>query len=215
MIGVEPYSDNSWTCACTSMTTPQRRPASAPETIDDPAVASIMVHPIGIPPDTDLTAALRLMMSLGLRHLPVIEAGGRCLGVVAESELVRCLAQGLGLPYSGWLRVGRLVRRVEPIPSTARRSDAARQMCADGSDVVLVMDGNGLRGIVTATDVLRSLGRPEEDPPSRAVNRGCGRSKLPCTGTAVHPGAGDDHRMQPRCPMSLNRCAVLCQQSAT
>ena len=99
---------------------------------------------------------------MGIRHLPVIEAGGRCLGVVAEAELVRCLAQGLGLPYSGWLRVGQLVRRVEPIPPTARRSDAARQMCADGSDIVLVMDGNGLRGIVTVTDVLRSLAGPDD-----------------------------------------------------
>jgi CBS domain-containing protein len=144
------------------MTTPQRRLAAAPETIDDPAVASIMAHPVSIPPDTDLTAALRRMTSMGIRHLPVIEAGGRCLGVVAEAELVHCLAQGLGLPYSGWLRVGQLVRRVEPILPTARRSDAARQMCADGSDIVLVMDGNGLRGIVTVTDVLRSLAGPDD-----------------------------------------------------
>ena len=31
------------------MTTPQRRLAAAPETIDDPAVDSIMAHPVGIP----------------------------------------------------------------------------------------------------------------------------------------------------------------------
>jgi CBS domain-containing protein len=35
-------------------------------------------------------------------------------------------------------------------------------MCADGSDIVLVMDGNGLRGIVTVTDVLRSLAGPDD-----------------------------------------------------
>lgn len=145
------------------MTTQQRRLTEPPETIDDPTVASIMAaHPIGIPPNTDLTTALRLMTSLGIHHLPVIEADGSCLGLVAEAELVRCLAQGLGLPGSGWLRVGQLVRRVEPIPPTARRSDAARQMCADGSDVVPVADGNGFRGIVTATDVLRSLFRHDE-----------------------------------------------------
>ena len=39
---------------------------------------------------------------------------------------------------------------------------AARQMCADGSDIVLVMHGNGLRGIVTVTDVLRSLAGPDD-----------------------------------------------------
>jgi hypothetical protein len=63
-----------------------------------------------------MTTPQRRLASMGIRHLPVIEAGGRCLGVVAEAELVHCLAQGLGLPYSGWLRVGHLVRRVEPIP---------------------------------------------------------------------------------------------------
>jgi CBS-domain-containing membrane protein len=150
------------------VTTPQRRLAAPPETIvDDPPVTSIMAaHLIGIPPDTDLTAALRLMASMGVRHLPVIEAGGRCLGVIVEADLVRSLAQGLGLPYSGWLNVGALVRRLEPIPPTARRSDAARQMCADGSDVVLVADGDGVHGIfhgiVTATDVVRSLARPDD-----------------------------------------------------
>jgi CBS-domain-containing membrane protein len=150
------------------VTTPQRRLAAPPETIvDDPPVTSIMAaHLIGIPPDTDLTAALRLMASMGVRHLPVIEAGGRCLGVIVEADLVRSLAQGLGLPYSGWLNVGALARRLEPIPPTARRSDAARQMCADGSDVVLVADGNGVHGIfhgiVTATDVVRSLARPDD-----------------------------------------------------
>jgi CBS-domain-containing membrane protein len=145
------------------MTTPQPRLGAPPETIDDPAVASIMAaHPISVRPDTDLKAALRLMTSVGIHHLPVIEPDGRCLGVVAEAELVRCLTHGVGLPGSGWLRVRQLVRHVEPIPLTARRSDAARKMYADGSDVVLVADGKGFRGIVTATDVLRSLIRPDD-----------------------------------------------------
>ena len=118
-------------------------------------------HLIGVTPRTDLTAALRLMTSMRIRHLPVIEAGGRCLGIIEEADLARCLGEGLGLPGSGWLRVGQLVHRVVPIPATARRSDAARQMCTDGSDVVLVADGNRLFGIVTATDILRSLARPD------------------------------------------------------
>jgi CBS domain-containing protein len=149
------------------MSTPQRRLAAPPDTIDDdPAVSSIMApHTVVITPDAELGAALRLMASMGIRHLPVVEPGGRCRGVVVEADLVHSLAQGLGLAGSGWLRVGELVRPVEPVPPTARRSDAARRMCADGGDVVLVADGNGLRGIVTATDVLRSLVRPEAPPP--------------------------------------------------
>jgi CBS domain-containing protein len=140
------------------MTTPER--AVPPETVDDdPPVTTIMAaHLIAITPDTELTAALPLMASMDIRHLPVIEAG-RCLGVVLEADLVRCLAQGPGLGGAAWLRVGEIARPVEPLPPTARRSDAAARMWASGSDVVLVADTDGLRGIVTATDILRSLAR--------------------------------------------------------
>ena len=142
------------------MTTPQRRPEVhlRPESVDDPPVTSMMTgHLTGITSDTELTDALRLMTSLGIHHLPVIEAGGRYLGVVEDADLARHLAEGLGLPYSGWLRVGALVRQALSVPRTARRSDAVRQMLADESDVVLVADGDRPCGNLTATDVLRSL----------------------------------------------------------
>jgi CBS domain-containing protein len=149
------------------VTTPQRRtsvhlPAG---TVDDPTVTSMMTGRLtAVTPDTDLTDALRLMTSLRLHHLPVIEAGGRYLGVVEDADLTRRLAEGLGLPYSGWLRVGALVRRTLPVPRTARRSDAVRQMLADDSDVVLVADGDRPCGLLTATDVLRSLSTQPRQP---------------------------------------------------
>jgi hypothetical protein len=101
------------------MTTPRRRLAASLETPDDPPVTSIMATRVSVvPPDTDLTVALRLMTSLHVHHLPVIEVDGRYLGVIEDSELAHHLARGLGLPYSGWLRVGALVRRAVPVPPT-------------------------------------------------------------------------------------------------
>jgi cystathionine beta-synthase len=149
------------------MTQTQRQHGAPLEMFDDdPPVTSIMAgFVIGVTPKTDLTAALRLMNSMNIRQLPVIEAGGRYVGVIEEADLTRCLAQGLGRPYSSWLHVGQLVHRVVPVPSTARRSDVARQMCADQTDVVLVADGNSPRGIVTVSDVLRSLARPDNPDP--------------------------------------------------
>jgi CBS domain-containing protein len=55
------------------------------------------------------------------------------------------------------VHVEELTRPVEPLPMTARRSDAARRMQAEHADVVLVVDGARLVGIVTATDIVRSL----------------------------------------------------------
>ena len=166
------------------MTTPQRRLAAAPETIDDPAVASIMAHPVGIPPDTDLTAALRRMTSMGIRHLPVIEAGGRCLGVVAEAELVRCLAQGLGLPYSGWLRVGQLVRRVEPIPPDR---PAVRRGPADVRRRLGHRSRHGRQRLARNRhrDRRPPVARRARRPPSRAVN--CGAVPVWAGGTTGRP----------------------------
>ncbi len=49
-----------------------------------------------------------------------------------------------------------MARPVEAMPITARRSDAARRM-ANGADAVLVTRGDRLLGIVTASDLIRSL----------------------------------------------------------
>ena len=72
--------------------------------------------------------------------------------------MVRHLAAGPGFPVDRTATpVGLLTRPVASLPVSARRSDAARCMDADGIDVVLVTDGQGLVGIVTATDLVRSL----------------------------------------------------------
>ncbi len=136
---------------------PQRL-AAPPETVDDdpPVTAVMTTHLVGITPDAPVSTALRLMAATGVRHLPVL-AGRQCLGLVLESDLIRCVAQGEPLAPGSSLLVGEIARPVEQLPVTARRSDAARRMQADTSDAVLVTDGDRLLGIVTATDLIRSL----------------------------------------------------------
>jgi CBS domain-containing protein len=99
--------------------------------------------------------ALRLMARTGFRHLLVMD-GQKCLGMLAEIDLVRCMAQG-GALTPGWRHVvGEIARPVEGMPVTARRSDAARRM-ADGAEALLVTLGDRLLGIVTTSDLIRSL----------------------------------------------------------
>lgn len=126
--------------------------AAPPETVDDdPPISSVMTaHVVAITPDSPLHTALRLMASSKVRHLPVIE-GSRCLGLVVETDLVRAVAIG------GPLLIGPLVRPVPMVPVGGRRSLAARAVLAGDVDAVVVTDGDRLVGIVTVTDLVRSL----------------------------------------------------------
>lgn len=136
------------------MTTPLHDGRVAPPLEDDPLVTTLMTaRVIAITPDAPLHTALRLMAREQLRHLPVLD-GGRCLGVIGETDLVHAVAVG-GPPL-----VGRLVRAVPALPGTARRSVAARTMVSAGTDAVLVMEGERLVGILTATDLVVSLADP-------------------------------------------------------
>ncbi|MHA6794286.1 CBS domain-containing protein [Pseudonocardia bannensis] len=133
--------------------------AAPPESVDDdPLVTEVMTtRLIGIVPDAPLSTALHLMASAGVRHLPVLD-GRRCLGLVVEADVVRYLAQAPG-PFGDGspMVVGDVCRAADPLAVRMRRSDAARRMEATGSDAVLVADDGRLVGIVTATDLIRSL----------------------------------------------------------
>ena len=131
-------------------------PVTSAPGADDPPVTDVMsTHLLGITPDAEVATALRLMARTGLRHLLVMD-GQKCLGMLAEIDLVRCMAQG-GALMPGWSHfVGGMARPVEAMPITARRSDAARRM-ADGADAVLVIRDDHLLGIVTTSDLIRSL----------------------------------------------------------
>ncbi|MCY7342559.1 MAG: CBS domain-containing protein [Pseudonocardia sp.] len=123
----------------------------------DPAVTELMTtRLVGITPDAPVSTALHLMARSGVRHLPVMD-GQRCLGLVVEVDLVGVLARG-GPLESGFSRlVGEITRTVHDLPVTARRSDVARHMQSDTSDAVLVIDHGQVLGIVTASDLIRSL----------------------------------------------------------
>lgn len=138
------------------MTTDRHRLAAPPETLeDDPPLSALMTRRlVGITPDADALIALGLLTEESVRHLPVLD-GRRCLGLVFEHDLIRCLAEGR---LSGDVAVAELCRPVPALRPTDRRSAAAERMRASGVDAVLVTEGHRLIGLVTATDLIRSLG---------------------------------------------------------
>lgn len=125
-----------------------------PETADDdPAVHELMTHRlVAITADATADVALRLLTTLGAHHLPVM-AGPRCVGVVDEADLLRGLADGR-------LLVGHLARPVPMLQPDDRRGAAARRLYDEAAGAALVADGERLLGIVTVTDIVRSVAMP-------------------------------------------------------
>lgn len=141
-----------------TVTTDRRGLAATPETADeDPLLMHLMTSRlVAITADAPCSTALRLMAATGIRHLPVLD-GDRCRGVVFEVDLARFASSACSPLSRAMLCVGDLTRPAAPLPVTARRSDAARRMQDERGDAVLVSDQGRLVGIVTATDLVRSL----------------------------------------------------------
>jgi CBS domain-containing protein len=151
------------------MTTDPRQLAAPPDTRDDdPIIGTVMTTRIvGITADAPVSTALNLMASAGVRHLPVLY-GDSCGGVLHEADVIVHLAAGPTSPVDrAATPVDRLTRPVASLPPSARRSEAARRMDAD-TDAVLVTDRHRLVGIVTATDLIRSLADEAPHQPTGA-----------------------------------------------
>ncbi|MGD9531716.1 CBS domain-containing protein [Pseudonocardia sp.] len=138
-----------------------RTPPAGTDT--DPEVGTLMSRQlVAIVPEATTIVALRLMITTGVRHLPVV-ADSRVLGVLTETDLLHAL----GDPGGDGRTVATLARAAVVVRSADRRGEAARRMYEAGADAVVVADpadpddpevgGGRLVGIVTATDVLRSL----------------------------------------------------------
>ncbi|MEV1292016.1 CBS domain-containing protein [Pseudonocardia sp. NPDC049635] len=132
--------------------------AAPPETLDDrpdPLLRQVMSDRLlAVTPATPVRTALEAMLAQDVHHLPVLD-GHHCRGMATEADLLRGIAAQRS-PL-GWtvLRVADVHGPALLLPGTARLSEAARLMTDRGRDAVLVETGGRIRGIVTATDLVR------------------------------------------------------------
>jgi CBS domain-containing protein len=151
------------------MSTSSLRFNGPPEARDDePVVRHLMTSSVvAITTDSDLLIASRLMAARSVRHLPVMD-NRRCCGLLLEIEVIQALAAADHPLIRAPLLVGELCRPAPTVRPEDRRSVAARQMRETGLDAVLVCAGNSVVGIVTATDLVRSLAEEVIDGPRQA-----------------------------------------------
>jgi CBS domain-containing protein len=150
-------------------------------------VADIMdPDPVTVGPDDDVETVVHLLRRHELPGVPVVNTGGRCIGIVTEADLVIADEQGdLHLPhyielfggvvfleplrrFESRLRkaIGSSVRDImteDPVTIEPGASvhEAGRIIAERGHNRLPVVEHGRLVGVVTRVDVLEALTREE------------------------------------------------------
>ena len=152
------------------------------------SVADIMdTDPVPVGPDDDVEAVLQVLREHELPGVPVVNEGGRCVGIITEADLVLRDEKGdLHLPhYFELVRRLRLPRAAAPLrgaPAQGRRArppgdlmtedpvtiepdapveEAGRVIARRHHNRLPVVEHGRLVGVVTRLDVLEALTRDE------------------------------------------------------
>jgi CBS domain-containing protein len=143
--------------------------------------ADLMTAPVmTIPQETSLREAARLLSRSSISGAPVVDAEGRCIGVLSSSDFVTWAVEGGEVgeqgqavrfiaPWGEWINVEdapdteirhyMTANLVTAAPSTPVGELAEQMVDAHIHRVLVVVDQSRPRGIVTSTDILAAVGR--------------------------------------------------------
>jgi acetoin utilization protein AcuB len=120
-------------------------------------------NPVTTTPDTSVTDALRLMREKKVRRLPVMDAHGKLVGIVADQDLLYATPSPVS-SLSVWemnyllakLKVEEVMtRQVTTVAEDTPVEEAARIMVDNKIGGLPVMRDGQLAGIVTETDLFK------------------------------------------------------------
>lgn len=118
-------------------------------------IKSLMVdNPITIRKDTTIEAALALMKSKGIRHLPVVTSDQRLLGLVTLADLREGLIPSM---VSGLSLKDLMIRNPIHVSPEDDVERAARRIYRHKISGMPVVQDDILVGIITETDILRAF----------------------------------------------------------
>ncbi len=105
-------------------------------------------------PDTSFQQALALMYEHSVRRLPVVDANGRLIGIVAQRDL---LIAALRYLTSRVEVTEVMARNVVTVTPHATLADVARIMLERKIGGLPVIENGRLVGMITASDLFRAL----------------------------------------------------------
>jgi acetoin utilization protein AcuB len=122
-------------------------------------------NPLTVREETSIDDALHLMRERKLRRLPVLDAGGRMVGIVSDKDLLHASpspATSLSVYELHYLLSKLTVKSVMSSPVITVEpgtplEEAARIMVDNRIGGLPVMEGGKLTGIITETDVFKIL----------------------------------------------------------
>lgn len=103
--------------------------------------------------DMSIMDVVKLLLSKGVGGLPILDEGGRIVGIVSERDFVSYVPATTGRPVSYYM-----TRHVVSAEPTLPIHEAARRMIKHGFRRLPVTRGRELAGIVTSVDILRYFG---------------------------------------------------------
>jgi acetoin utilization protein AcuB len=123
--------------------------------------------PISIPSDMTVANAYTLMLSRGVRRLPVVERDNELIGIVTRSDIEQVLPRSLDERdevEAALLLAGMPVREVmtwDPVTVSPDDTiqDAAESMIEFQVSGLPVVEGGELVGIITESDIFRIIAR--------------------------------------------------------
>jgi acetoin utilization protein AcuB len=121
--------------------------------------------PITISPATLFPEGIRIMREKGIRHLPVVDDGGKLIGIVAQTDLLHASpskATTLSIFEMNYLLANLHVREVmvSPVITVAEDApleEAARLMVEKKIGCLPVMRDGDLVGLITETDIFETF----------------------------------------------------------
>jgi|LNFM01.1.fsa_nt_gb CBS domain-containing protein len=117
-------------------------------------VSRVMTSPVStIDPATELVVARELMEASNFHHL-VVAQGGTTLGVISDRDVIRSRPK---LYDDVWRVRDVMTEGVVSVSADSSIAEAARLMRERNIHCLLVMRGDEVGGIVTATDLLKVL----------------------------------------------------------
>jgi CBS domain-containing protein len=144
------------------------RPARRGDLRDVPVVTVMSSPALAVPATALFDEVLRTLVANGVRHLAVVDEAGRCVGLLADRVVA---AEWVGRPMAFGRRiVADDCSEIQPIVGRdATVVVAARVMRHCGTDAVVVVDdGRRPVGVLTGSDVIALLAKPD---PERNIHR--------------------------------------------